>query len=284
MAVFGEAEVHASPPLDLVARGWQPSLIWVMAGLAIVALVPWLGLQKEVYLLGALLIGYGLISLVGWGLARAGHQQTMLASIVGDFSGMPPLMKRLALVQFFSWSALFVMWIYSTPVVAQAFYGTADPASAGYQAAGNWVGVLFTCYNGVAALFSLTALPWLARTLGNTRAHALCLCAGALGLGSFMVLRDPNLLLISEVGVGMAWASILGMPYTILASSLPQSKLGVYMGLFNVFVVIPQLLVSTVMGSILKLLFPGQPVWTMAFGAGALVIAALCALRIKPSA
>ena len=284
MAVFGEAEAHASPAVDLVARGWQPSLVWVMAGLAIVALVPWLGLQKEVYLLGALLIGYGLVSLAGWGLARSGHQQTMLASIVGDFSGMPPLMKRLALVQFFSWSALFVMWIYTTPVVAQAFYGTADPASAGYQAAGNWVGVLFTCYNGVAALFSLTALPWLARTLGNTRAHALCLCAGALGLGSFMVLHDPNLLLISELGVGMAWASILGMPYTILASSLPQSKLGVYMGLFNVFVVVPQLLVSTVMGSILKLLFPGQPVWTMAFGAGALVIAAVCALRVKPSA
>jgi maltose/moltooligosaccharide transporter len=169
-------------------------------------------------------------------------------------------------------------------VIAQVFYGITDTASAGYQTAGNWVGVLFTCYNGVAALFALTAMPWLARTMGSARAHALCLMAGALGLGSFMVLHDPMQLLVSEIGVGMAWASILGMPYTILASSLPQSKLGVYMGLFNVFVVLPQLLVSTLMGSILKLVFPGQPVWTMAFGAGALAIAAGCSLRLSPVA
>ncbi len=283
MAAFGAAEHHAAPPVDLVARGWRPGLLWIIAGLGVLALVIPLALQKEVYLLGGLLTGYGVLSLVAWALARAGHGQTMVASIVGDFAGMPPLMKRLALVQFFSWSALFVMWIYSTPVVAQAFYGTADPASAGYQAAGNWVGVLFTCYNGIAALFSLTLLPWLARAVGNTRAHALCLMAGAAGLGSFMVLHDPVLLLVSEVGVGMAWASILGLPYAILASSLPQAKLGVYMGLFNVFVVVPQLLVATVMGSILKLAFPGQPVWTMAFGAGALLIAAGCSLRLSPA-
>ena len=134
------------------------------------------------------------------------------------------------------------------------------------------------------AIAALALLPWLARRLGNTRAHALCLIAGALGLGSFMVLHDPMLLIASEIGVGMAWASILGMPYTILASSLPQSKLGVYMGLFNGFVVVPQLLVSTLMGSILKLAFPGQPVWSMAFGAGALVIAAGFSLRLRPAA
>jgi maltose/moltooligosaccharide transporter len=280
MAAFGDAAEHQAPPADLVARGWWPGFGWMLAGLVVMALVPRLHLQKEVYLLGGLLAGYGVVSLLAWGLARGGHGQTMLASLVGDFAGMPVLMKRLALVQFFSWSALFVMWIYTTPVVAQAFYGTANPASAGFQAAGNWVGVLFTAYNAVAALFSLTLLPRLARALGNTRAHALCLCAGALGLGSFLVLHDPAWLIASEVGVGMAWASILGMPYTILASSLPQAKLGVYMGLFNIFIVVPQLLVSTVMGSILKLAFPGQPVWTMAFGAGALVIAAACSLRL----
>ena len=284
MAAFGKAEDHPAPPVDLVARGWQPSLGWIAGGLVVIGTVPQLHLQKEVYLLGGLLVGYGVLSLVAWALARAGRQGTMLASIVGDFSGMPVLMKRLALVQFFSWSALFVMWIYSTPVVAQAFYGTSDPASAGYQAAGNWVGVLFTCYNAVAALFSLALLPRLARVLGNTRAHALCLLAGAVGLGSFLVLHDPQWLVWSEIGVGIAWASILGMPYTILASSLPPAKLGVYMGLFNVFIVVPQLLVSTVMGSILKLAFPGQPVWTMAFAAGALVIAAVASLRVKTSA
>jgi len=280
MAGFGESHEPEAAEPDLIARGWSPSLIWLIAGIAVCSMVAPLGLQKEVYLLGGLLAGYGVLSLVAWALARAGRGQTMLASIVGDFAGMPPLMKRLALVQFFSWSALFVMWIYTTPVVAQRFYATTDSASAAYQAAANWVGVLFTCYNAVAALFSLTALPWLARRLGNTRAHALCLIAGALGLGSFMVLHDPTALVVGEVGVGMAWASILGMPYTILASNLPQAKLGVYMGLFNIFVVVPQLLVATVMGSVMHLLFPGQPVWTMAFGAGALVIAAWAAIRL----
>lgn len=280
MAGFGETGAPGAAPVDLVARGWLRAVLWVAAGFGVMALVPAWHLQKEVYLLGALLAGYGAISLTAYALARAGRGQGMLATIVGDFSGMPGLMKRLALVQFFSWFALFVMWIYTTPVVAQVFFDATDPASDGYQAAGNWVGVLFTCYNAFAALFSLAILPRLARVLGNARAHAACLAAGALGLGSFLVLRDPNLLVFSEIGVGIAWASILGMPYTILASSLPQAKLGVYMGLFNIFIVVPQLLVSTVMGSILKLVFPGQPVWTMAFGAGALLLAAACAIRV----
>jgi maltose/moltooligosaccharide transporter len=169
-------------------------------------------------------------------------------------------------------------------VVAQGFFGATDPASPGYQAAGNWVGVLFTCYNLFAALFSLALLPRLARRLGNARAHALCLTAGALGFAGFLVLKDAHALVLCEIGIGIAWASILGMPYTILASSLPQAKLGVYMGLFNIFVVVPQLLVATLMGSIMKLAFPGQPIWTMAFAAGALVIAAAFSSRLNRAA
>jgi maltose/moltooligosaccharide transporter len=193
---------------------------------------------------------------------------------------MPPLMKRLAFVQFFSWSALFIMWINTTPVVAQYHFGSADPASAAYQEAGNWVGVLFSVYNGVAAVAALALLPALSARLGKARTHALCLVAGAAGFAGFLLLRDPEALLAAEVGIGIAWASILAMPYAILASSLPQAKLGIYMGLFNVFVVLPQLLVATVMGSIMKALFPGEPIWTMAFAAGTLLVAAMAALRI----
>jgi maltose/moltooligosaccharide transporter len=205
----------------------------------------------------------------------------MLASIVGDFSGMPEIMKRLALVQFFSWSALFIMWINTTPIVAKDFFGAADPASPAFQEGGNWVGVLFAVYNGVAAIAALALLPLLATRIGKVRTHIVCLLAGAAGYASFFLISDPQHLLLSEVGVGIAWASILAMPYAILASSLPQSKLGIYMGLFNVFVVIPQLLVATVMGSIMKAFFPGDPIWTMAFAAGSLVIAALAMLRVK---
>jgi maltose/moltooligosaccharide transporter len=190
-------------------------------------------------------------------------------------------MKQLALVQFFSWSALFIMWIDTTPVVALNFFGASDPDSALYQEAGNWVGVLFAIYNGVAAIAALLILPALAKRIGKARTHALCLTAGGLGYASFFLLRDPQHLLLAEIGVGIAWASILAMPYAILASALPQAKLGTYMGLFNIFIVVPQLLVATVMGSIMKAFFPGEPIWTMAFAAGVMLLAALATLRVR---
>ena len=159
--------------------------------------------------------------------------------------------------------------------------GAPDPASAGYQEAGNWVGVLFAVYNGVAAVAALALLPWLAKAIGKARTHMICLLAGAAGYASFFVIRDPQMLIISEVGIGIAWASILAMPYAILASSLPQRKLGIYMGLFNVFIVVPQLLVATVMGSIMKAFFPDQPIWTMLAAAVVMTIAALAMLRVR---
>jgi maltose/moltooligosaccharide transporter len=122
----------------------------------------------------------------------------------------------------------------------------------------------------------------LARTLGKSRTHMICLLAGAAGYASFFLIHDPKLLIVSEVGIGIAWASILAMPYAILASSLPQKKLGIYMGLFNIFIVVPQLLVATVMGSIMKALFPGQPIWTMLAAAIVMSIAALAMLRVTP--
>jgi maltose/moltooligosaccharide transporter len=205
----------------------------------------------------------------------------MLSSIVGDFSGMPPLMKKLALAQFFSWSALFIMWINTTPVVAQYFFSSADANSAAYQEGGNWVGVLFATYNGVAAIAALTILPFLARRIGKVKTHILGLLCGALGYASFFLFKDANQLLIAEVGVGIAWASILAMPYAILASNLPQKKLGIYMGLFNVFIVVPQLLVATVMGSIMKAFFPDEPIYTMAFAAAVMALAALAMTRVS---
>jgi maltose/moltooligosaccharide transporter len=265
----------------LAARNFGSSAIWIAAGAAIVAAVTPLGLKKEVFLLGALLIAYGAASIIAIALARGGSKSNMLSHIVGDFSGMPDLMKRLALVQFFSWSALFIMWINTTPVVTQVFFGAANADAAGYQSGASWVDVLFATYNGVAAIAALTLLPFLASKIGRVRTHMVGLLCGALGYASFFVFTDPKLLLISEIGVGIAWASILAMPYAILASSLPQRKLGIYMGLFNVFVVVPQLLVATVMGSIMKRFFPTEPIWTMAFAAAVMVLAALAMLRVR---
>jgi maltose/moltooligosaccharide transporter len=284
MAHFGDAADRDSESQTVCAlanRSFGTSIVWMAIGLSVVfAVIEW-KLEKEVYLLGGLLIAYGLANAIGIELARRGYTANMLANIVGDFSGMPKIMKRLALVQFFSWSALFIMWINTTPVVAQNFYHSPDPASAGYQDAGNWVGVLFAIYNGVAAIAALALLPWLAVSIGKARTHMICLLFGAAGYASFFVITDPKMLVVSEIGIGIAWASILAMPYAILASSLPQRKLGIYMGLFNIFIVVPQLLVATVMGSIMKAFFPNQPIWTMMAAALVMAIAALAMVRVQ---
>lgn len=277
-----EAEHDGSVTIRaLAARTLTSSFAWIAAGAAVVTVTEYFGLEKEVYLLGGLLIAYGLASIAGIQMAKGGKSSNMLSSIVGDFSGMPPLMKKLALAQFFSWSALFIMWINTTPVVAQYFFGSADANSAAYQEGGNWVGVLFATYNGVAAVAALTLLPFLARRIGKVRTHIIGLLCGAAGYASFFVFKDADHLLIAEIGVGIAWASILAMPYAILASNLPQKKLGIYMGLFNVFVVVPQLLVATVMGSIMKAFFPTEPIYTMAFAAAVMALAALAMTRVK---
>lgn len=281
MARFAAATTEEAHTGHLLAtRSYRASIGWVAAGAVVAALCAIAGLEKEVYLLAALLAAYGAASALAIARARRGRSTGLLGHIVGDFAGMPPLMKRLALAQFFSWSALFIMWINTTPVVTQVFFAAPDPASAAYQRGANWVDVLFAAYNGVAALAALVLLPALSRRLGQARTHMVGLLCGAAGFASFFVIADPRWLLASEIGIGIAWASILAMPYAILASSLPQAKLGIYMGLFNVFVVVPQLIVATVMGSVTRHFFPDRPIVTMAFAAATLIAAALAMLRV----
>lgn len=283
MAAFEstEAEKHEVLGGNLAQKPIGVFLGLIIVGLAIIIVTSRMALEKEIYLLGGLFAAYGLLGIVAVKLAKSGRGNNVLAQIVGDFSGMPPIMKRLAVAQFFSWSALFIMWIYTTPVVAQYFYGTSDAKSAAFNEAGNWVGILFSVYNGAAAFAALLLLPWLTSKVGKAKTHMICLLLGACGYASFLVLKDPKLLLASEVFVGIAWASILAMPYAILASNLPQKKLGIFMGIFNAFIVIPQLIVATLMGSVLKAFFPTEPIWTMAFAAIVMALAGLSMLRIE---
>ncbi|PJG47316.1 MFS transporter [Sphingobium sp. LB126] len=281
MARFEPSEEPSTVEPDTAPTIPAGGPLWIVAGLVVVALVHLWALEKELYLLGALLAAYGIARIVARRLYRQGRGDNLLGHVIGNFATMPVMMKRLALVQFFTWSALFIMWIYTTPVVAQYVFGSADPKSAAYNEGGNWVGILFATYNGVAALAAPFLLQPLARRIGQANTHAFALMLGALGFLSFLFLRDAQALLLPEVAIGIAWASTLAMPYAMLASSVPQAKLGIYMGLFNAFVVIPQLLVATVMGTIMRHIFPTEPIWTMAFAAGVMLLASLATLRCR---
>jgi maltose/moltooligosaccharide transporter len=252
---------------------------WLAAGLLVTAMVWHWSLERDLYVLGGALAAFGLFGLVAAAMVRAGADNA-LVQIMSDLSRMPDQMKRLALVQFFSWLALFIMWIYTTPVVAQYVFHSTDTTTKAFNDGADWVGVLFAVYNGVAVLAAFV-LPLLAKRIGAQRTHILCLLIGAASFASLLAIRDQYMLLLPMTGIGFAWASILSMPYVILAGALPQHKLGIYMGIFNFFVVLPQLLVATVMGAIIRAFFPTEPVWTMACGAVVLVLAAAAMLRVK---
>ncbi len=230
-------------------------------------------LDKEVYVATGGLIAVGLVSLLAGMLQKAGKTEQGLVVVMHDFIHMPKTMKQLALVQFFSWFALFAMWIYTTSGVTAHVYGTSDTTSALYNQGADWVGVMFGVYNGVAALVAFGLAP-MAKLLSRKWVHAISLVLGGLGLIFIYFVSDPMMLIISMIGVGIAWASILAMPYAILAGSIPAKKMGLYMGIFNFFIVLPQLLAATVLGFITRTYFGGEAVYALVLGGIVMIIAA----------
>jgi maltose/moltooligosaccharide transporter len=203
------------------------------------------------------------------------------SQIFKDFGKMPKTMKQLGLVQFFSWFALFSMWVFTTDAVATHTYGLSidDRNSVTYRDAGDWVGIMFSVYNGVATVFAL-ALASLAGKIGRKKTHAFNLCAGGLGLISIYFIHDPNLLVIPMIGVGLAWASILAMPYVILSSSIPPGKMGVYMGIFNFFITLPQIVNGIVGGPIVKHLYNNQPIYALVLAGFLMICGAISVLFV----
>ncbi|MEN5060658.1 MFS transporter [Luteimonas sp. TWI1416] len=266
----------ALPAADASVPPAGGGLAWLLVGVAGIVAVAALGLDRMLYVLAGLPLGYGLLRLVAARLAP----QRMLTTIAADLHAMPTTMRQLAVVQFFSWFGLFAMWIYTTAAVAQTHYGSSDPQSAAYNDGANWVGVLFAAYNGFAALAAIV-IPWLARRVGLRGAHLVNLMLGALGLLSIAFVDDPRWLLASMVGVGFAWASILSLPYALLSDSLPAEKMGVYMGIFNFFIVIPQLVAVSTLGFLLGRVFDGEPMRVLMLGGASLALAGLCVLRVS---
>ncbi|MCD6180439.1 MAG: MFS transporter [Bacteroidales bacterium] len=193
---------------------------------------------------------------------------------------IPTLMWQLLLVQFFSWFALFSMWVYTTPTVAQHFFGTTDPNSMAYQEAGNWVGILFGIYNGVSAILALL-LPVIAKKVGRRLTHSLALTLGGLSFLSFFIITDYHFLIVPMIGIGFAWGSILAMPYAMLANSIPANKMGMFMGLFNMSITIPQIINGIFGGLILEYFFHDDPIYSIMMAGILMLLGAVSVVFVK---
>lgn len=247
-------------------------ILWAIGGGVLLLWIVASGLDKQLYILAGGAIVFGIVQIVSSVLQSKGKTDNALYSIVDDLFHMPRAMRQLAVVQFFSWFALFAMWIYGTAAVTSHHYGTTDVTSKLYNDGADWVGVLFAAYNGFAALAAIL-IPFMAGKLGCRWCHVMNLAIGGVCLVSFYFLREPSLLLLPMIGVGIAWASILSLPYVLLSSTLPANKMGVYMGIFNFFIVIPQLVAASILGLALREFFDGRSIFGLVIG-GVFMIAA----------
>ena len=210
------------------------------------------------------------------------EETSSLMDIFEDFKKMPTTMRQLSWVQFFSWFGLFGMWVFATPAIAQHIYGLpyTDSSSNSYQDAGDWVGILFGIYNLVSAFYAF-ALPYIAKKIGRKRTHSISLVIGGLGLLSIYIMPNENWLIVSMIGIGIAWASILAMPYAILAGSISPKKMGVYMGIFNFFIVIPQIINALIGGPLVKYAYNNEAIFALMISGVSFLIAAALVYKVK---
>jgi maltose/moltooligosaccharide transporter len=250
-----------------------------VTGLLFTLLLYFNDLDKELYILTIGISVVGLLSVLSGILQSTGNYNNGFVSIVNDFQFMPKTMKQLAIVQFFSWFALFAMWIYSTSAVTHYIYGATDTASKAYNDGADWVGIMFAFYNVVTFMVAFL-IPIIARKTSRKFTHMISLMLGGLGLISYYFIKDPNFLLVSMVGVGIAWASILSMPYAMLTDSLPSNKMGYYMGVFNFFIVIPQLVAASILGFLVAKFFDGEAIYALIIGGVSMFIAGITVMFV----
>jgi maltose/moltooligosaccharide transporter len=207
-------------------------------------------------------------------------------------------MWQLGLVQFFSWFGLFCLWVYTTTALREHTYDlpTMEVIKAGLEAnptdavlksqhklsedLGDWVGILFGIYNGISAIFAF-CIPYIAKKLGKLKTHAVSLLMGGLGLVLMYFMPDKTMMIIPMIFIGIAWASILSMPYAILAGVLPASQMGIMMGIFNFFITLPQIFSALFSGPIVKYMFGGDAAYALVLGGSMMLIACLLTLRIR---
>jgi maltose/moltooligosaccharide transporter len=352
-------EPAATPTETLPPTGklYRQGAGWLIGGALLTLLIYQLELgKKELYIVGFGGAIFGLMLMLTGYLIGRSKTHGGFVEVMADLMNMPKTMKQLAVVQFFSWFALFAMWIYSTNAVTRHYYdmnapagivqqlesylpnisaeeredvaanlreikpannsgevfipvGVSDAFLKGaiaseaeieqgldperaalvqelktvqqeYNTGGDWIGVMFAVYNGVAALVAFL-IPVLAGYINRRRTHMLCMLIGGFGLASVFLFRNPNMLLVSMACVGVAWASILSMPYAILSGALPLRKMGVYMGIFNFFIVIPQLVAASILGFLVLRFFGNDPIWALLVGGLSMALAGILTLRVN---
>ena len=271
---------HKSKGLEVTIRKQSSiGLIMLLVGLIASMCIVYFELRKDLYILG---IGIALVGLLFWlaSSLRKKNRRNGFVDIMTDLLRMPDTMKQLAVVQFFSWFAMFSMWIYATSAVTSHIYGTSDTTSKLYNEGADWVGVLMGIKFLVAALVAFL-IPILAKKTSRKVAHLICLTLGGLGLISYYFISNPDFLLISMIGVGIAWASILSVPYAMLTGSLPANKMGYYMGVFNFFIVIPQIVAASILGFMLTYFFNSEPIYALIVGGFSMILSGLLTLRVN---
>ncbi len=261
------------------ARFLNFGFLFMLTGTIVGVLIYLLTLDIQIYILSGVLLLVALLFFIV-SLLKKNDIHNGLTEIMTDLLNMPRTMGQLAIVQFFTWLSLFSMWIYTTSAIAEFHFGTTDTNSEAYNAGANWTGVLFGAYSLFAAMVAFL-LPVVAKFISRKYTHLFALIIGGTGLISMYFFRNPDLLLISMFGVGIAWASILSMPYAMLTGSLPAQKMGIYMGIFNFFIVLPQILAASILGSITKHIFGGHAIYALVFGGVSMIIAGLLTLIVE---
>ena len=258
----------------------KKGFIWILIGVLITVAIILFDIAQETYIFSFGSLVYGVLQVIVGSLIKSGRTENGLVEVIFDLNKMPKTMGQLAFVQFFSWFALFSMWIYTTSAVTSHIYGTSDSTSKLYNDGADWVSFNFGIYNGFAAVVAFL-LPVVARMTSRRAVHAMALVAGGLGLISMYFIENPDYILISMVGVGIAWASILSMPYAILTGALPSNKMGVYMGIFNFFIVIPQIAAAALLGPLVGSVFNGNSIYALVLGGVCMFISAALVIFVE---
>lgn len=261
---------------------FSAGLIWTLIGAVSTALVAINieALDRNLLILTGGITFFGLCQLIAGLLEYKESANNGFSLVMADLFNMPLTMKQLAVVQFFSWFPFFVMWSSTTAAITSHHFGSTDVTSAAYNEGADWVGVLFSAYNLTAVAAAIT-IPLVVKLCGLRVTHMINLFLGGLGFISFVLIKDPLWLIASMIGVGFAWASILSVPYALLSNALPYKKMGLFMGIFNFFIVLPQILAASILGFIVSKFFDGEPVYVMIVAGCSMLLAGLMTLRVS---